>query len=35
MQLIAETYFSMKHLLALKNEQMADIFEQWDKGRSA
>ena len=33
MQLIAETYFSMKHLLALKNEQMADIFEQWDKGR--
>ena len=23
----------MKHLLALKNEQMADIFEQWDKGR--
>ena len=33
MQLIAETYFAMKHLLALKNEQMADIFEQWDKGR--
>ena len=23
----------MKHLLALKNEQMADIFEQWNKGR--
>ena len=33
MQLIAEIYFAMKHLLALKNEQMADIFEQWDKGR--
>ena len=33
MQLIAETYFAMKQLLALKNEQMADIFEQWDKGR--
>ena len=32
MQLIAETYFAMKHLLALKNEQMADIFEQWNKG---
>ena len=33
MQLIAEIYFAMKHLLALKNEQMADIFEHWDKGR--
>ncbi|MDE6180590.1 MAG: decarboxylating NADP(+)-dependent phosphogluconate dehydrogenase [Phocaeicola sp.] len=33
MQLIAEIYYAMKHLLALKNEQMADVFEQWNKGR--
>lgn len=33
MQLIAETYFAMKHLSALENERMADIFEQWNKGR--
>lgn len=33
MQLIAETYFAMKHLLALDNEQMADVFRQWNKGR--
>lgn len=33
MQLIAEAYHAMKHLLALKNGQVADVFEQWNKGR--
>lgn len=33
MQLIAETYFAMKNLLTLKNEQMADVFDQWNQGR--
>lgn len=31
MQLIAEIYFAMKHLLALKNEQMADILNNGTK----
>lgn len=33
MQLIAETYAALKGLLALNNEQMADVFETWNKGR--
>ncbi|WP_455674669.1 decarboxylating NADP(+)-dependent phosphogluconate dehydrogenase [Phocaeicola sp.] len=33
MELIAETYYAMKHLLALKNEQMADVFDRWNQGR--
>ena len=33
MQQIAETYFALKHLLALENEQIADVFEQWNKDR--
>ena len=28
MELIAETYYALKNLLALKNEQMADRLEQ-------
>lgn len=33
MELIAETYHAMKHLLALENDRMADIFAQWNEGR--
>lgn len=33
MQLIAETFYAMKNLLALTNEQMADVFAHWNKGR--
>lgn len=33
MRLIAETYFALKHLLDLDNEPMAEVFEQWNKGR--
>ena len=33
MELIAETYYALKNLLALKNEQMADVFERWNQGR--
>ncbi|QCI26645.1 decarboxylating NADP(+)-dependent phosphogluconate dehydrogenase [Buchnera aphidicola (Thelaxes californica)] len=32
MQLIAESYFLLKILLKLKNEDIADIFELWNKG---
>lgn len=33
MQLIAETYDALKNLLALENEQMAEVFDEWNKGR--
>lgn len=33
MELIAETYYAMKNLLAMENEQMADVFECWNNGR--
>lgn len=33
MQLIAETYAGLKGLLSLNNEQMANVFETWNKGR--
>lgn len=33
MQLIAEAYWVMKHLLDLTNEQMADVFAQWNEGK--
>ena len=33
MQLIAETYWMMKHLLGLSNDEIADAFERWDAGR--
>jgi len=32
MQLISEAYFVMKTLLGMNNEQMADTFEEWNKG---
>ena len=33
MQLIAETYFAMKHLLDFDNEGMAEVFARWNGGR--
>lgn len=33
MELIAETYYAMKNLLSLNNEQMADVFGHWNQGR--
>ncbi|MDR1003970.1 MAG: decarboxylating NADP(+)-dependent phosphogluconate dehydrogenase [Prevotellaceae bacterium] len=33
MQLIAEAYWLMKHLLRLGNEEMAAIFETWNRGK--
>lgn len=33
MQLIAETYFAMKHLLDFSNEEMAEVFARWNNGR--
>lgn len=33
MQLIAEAYWQMKHRLNLSNEQMADVFAQWNSGK--
>lgn len=33
MQLIAETYWQMKHHLGLDNEQMADVFAKWNTGK--
>ncbi len=33
MQLIAEAYWVMKHLLDLGNEEMADIFDRWNEGK--
>ncbi|WP_303972872.1 NADP-dependent phosphogluconate dehydrogenase [Streptococcus merionis] len=32
MQLIAESYDLMKHLLGLSTEEMADVFTEWNKG---
>ncbi|MBT2581206.1 NADP-dependent phosphogluconate dehydrogenase [Planococcus sp. ISL-109] len=32
MQLISEAYFIMKHALDLTNQQMADIFSEWNDG---
>jgi len=32
MQLISEAYFIMKKLLNLGNEEMADIFDEWNRG---
>lgn len=33
MQLIAEAYWVMKHLGGMTNEQMADAFDEWNKGK--
>lgn len=33
MQLIAEAYWVMKKLLDLSNEQMAEIFQDWNEGK--
>lgn len=33
MQLIAEAYWVMKNLLGLDNEQMAEIFADWNEGK--
>lgn len=32
MQLISEAYFLMKHALGLSNQQMANIFSEWNEG---
>jgi len=32
MQLIAESYFLMKHLLGMSNEEMHEVFDEWNKG---
>lgn len=33
MQLIAESYWTMKNLLDTNNEQMAAVFEKWNEGK--
>jgi 6-phosphogluconate dehydrogenase len=33
MQIIAEAYWLMKEMLRLDNEEMADIFDEWNKGK--
>jgi len=33
MQLISETYDYLKNLLGLTNEEIANVFDQWNKGR--
>lgn len=33
MQLIAEAYWLMKNLLDLNNEEIADVFENWNEGK--
>lgn len=33
MQLIAEAYWVMKRMLHLSNEEMADVFTEWNKGK--
>lgn len=33
MQLIAESYWVLKNLLGLSNDELADAFAQWNKGR--
>ena len=32
MQLISESYFLMKHLLGMNNEEIASTFSEWNKG---
>ena len=32
MQLISEAYYLMKNVLGLSNEEMSDIFSEWNKG---
>jgi len=32
MQLISEAYFIMKTLLKMSNDEMGDVFEEWNKG---
>eukprot|EP01129_Flabellula_baltica_P010966 TRINITY_DN470_c0_g1_i1.p1 TRINITY_DN470_c0_g1~~TRINITY_DN470_c0_g1_i1.p1 ORF type:complete len:487 (-),score=150.76 TRINITY_DN470_c0_g1_i1:12-1472(-) len=32
MQLISEAYFLLKHALGLNNDEIADVFEEWNKG---
>jgi 6-phosphogluconate dehydrogenase len=32
MQLISEAYFLLKNALGLNNEEIADVFEEWNKG---
>lgn len=33
MQLISEAYWVMKHLGGMSNEEMADVFDEWNRGR--
>jgi len=33
MELISESYFIMKHLLGMTNEEMSDVFAAWDEGK--
>lgn len=32
MELIAESYFFMKHALGMSNDEMSDVFSEWNKG---
>ncbi len=32
MQLICEAYFLMKHLLGLSNDELYEVFDQWNRG---
>lgn len=32
MQLISEAYYILKHHLSLNNEELANVFEEWNKG---
>ena len=32
MQLIAESYFIMKHLLGMEAEELSEVFSEWNKG---
>lgn len=32
MQLICEAYFMMKHVLRMSNEEMYDVFDDWNRG---
>lgn len=33
MQLIAETYYLLRHLLGMEYDEMADVFADWNRGR--
>ncbi|MBM6992586.1 MAG: decarboxylating NADP(+)-dependent phosphogluconate dehydrogenase [Prevotella sp.] len=33
MQLISEAYWVMKHMGGMTNEEMADVFDEWNKGK--